>query len=277
MKKWLYRIIGLALILGSLFGLLLSASGIFFVWSTKPSVINRVEYELNLLERTLGATDELFQVIDDSLANAEESLLTIESVSLNLATTLNDSIPMMESIADIIGDDLSIVMQDVQASLVSLQTSAKLIDDTLVLISSIPFVGARYTPDVPVYVSIGQVSQSLAPLAETFLEVQADLDATTANVGQIRTEVENLSTQIQSFGDNIDQAQLVMEEYQVIVGEAELEVVEMQEKLNQAINLIAIGITLLMLWLAIAQVALFTQGLEIFNQGHRFFRHPLDI
>ena len=269
MKVWLYRILGSILILGAVFGFLVSVGGLVYLWMVKPEIEQQVERGVNLLSRTIDATDALLQVVDDSLGQAETSLDGIEIVIDELAGTISETAPIIYSVADILGQDVVTVIQDTQAALVSAEASAGVIDNTLQLITAItslnPFQRTpAYAPEVPLQDSLAMMSASLESLPSSLADVETGLDITAMNLGDLQLTVMELSGNIGEIRTSLGQAQAVVGEYQVIIEEARTGVSTLEARLKDLINVVVWGTTMLLIWLGIAQIGLFTQGLELF-------------
>lgn len=276
MHKWIFNLIGITLILGAIFGLILCISGLAVVWLGKPAIYHRISNDLDLLNRTLNSTETLLQTIDSSLKQVEDDRLILESAIEDLTAVVKDITPTIDTIANLIGEDYLNLVKNTHDSLASIQSSAQAIDNTLNLISSIPIFGAYYAPDIPIQTTIGYMMQALEPLPPKLIEIQDSLKNNEKNIKNLSTNLEQLSQNIIELGDNLTQARQTIQEYQTIIDEAKKEVEDWQENIGLWLNVVASIVTIFILWMFVVQITIFTQGMEIYNQNNRFYRHPLD-
>jgi hypothetical protein len=102
------------------------------------------------LETTLGATGNALTVADQSLTQASQVILTLGSTIDTTSKTVNDSIPMMDTLGNVITQQLPTTIETAQTSLQAAQSSARVVDSTLSLITAIPFISnQQYQPEAP--------------------------------------------------------------------------------------------------------------------------------
>ncbi len=94
------------------------------------------------------------------------NILTIETTIDNLDETLISVSDSLDTSAVLLGDDLRQTIMETQTALSSASTSAKIIDNTLVFLASVPFIGVEYQPDVPLHTSLEQVAANLDDIPE---------------------------------------------------------------------------------------------------------------
>ena len=103
-----------------------------------------------------------------------------------MGKSMDDSGGLIRSTADLVGVEMVGFVNNTQTSLTSVQSSARVVDDFLGLLSSLPLIGARYKPDVPLEDSIALVKTSMDPLPDSLLKIRRDLDVSAANVATLK-------------------------------------------------------------------------------------------
>jgi len=276
MKKLAFRIIGAMILLCAIFGILFSLAGISATWLGKSAVQSRLIKDLAMLDRTLSSTADLLQTIDESLEKLEEGRSMLESSIQLLSDAIDEINPMVTSLSDLIGKDYYDIVTSTQSSLKSLQASAQMVDNTLSLVSRLPFIGGSYAPDEPIHTTIGNMIQALETVPPKLTEIGTSLEESTTDLQNLSSELDQFSENLSQLDVNISQARQTIKDYQVILDEAKNEVEDITENIASWLNLVAMAVSLFFFWMLVVQVAVFTQGMEIYNQRDRFYKHPLD-
>lgn len=258
------RLTGVIFVVGALFGLLISIGGLYALWSTRESATGSIFEMVELTGQALDATRATIGVVNNSLDQAAQNLSLIRDIADDVAGTLNDSHDLIESTAGLIGNDMVGFVNDTQTSLASVETSARLVDDTLRVISSIPLIGPRYRPEVPLQESVAQVSDSLAPLPGSFETISRQLDVSAAHVATVRFEIETLAEQVDEIDQSITQAKEVVDDYSDVLDGMQARYDKAAGDLPLALDIIYIGLTTLLIWIFITQLGLLIHGLEMF-------------
>ena len=260
------RLTGFVLILGAILGFIISLSGLVFVWASQATISGQVSDTLETLDQTVQATTEMLAVVDQSLEQAETNINLIETSISNVSLTIESTAEMATSVSGLVGEEFTQVVTDTQTALVSVEGSAKLIDDTLRIVSAVPFIGARYQPDVPLQTSIAQVSENLEELTPSLTAIQTDLLTTAESLGQIRVGLDELSTSIGEIETSIASARSVLEQYIHLVSELNEDISQLESNLPRWLQIFTWGTTLGLIWLMIAQIGLLLQGLAFLSR-----------
>jgi len=263
MKKLIYRMTGVFLIIAAVLGWGVSVGGVVLVWRVKPSAEAALISSVDLLDRSLNITNDLLGVADTSLEQAETSIVLLGSTIDNVADTLQTTSEMTASIADIFGDSLGDVVLQTRKALGTMQTSAKLIDDTLGFISAIPFMRVNYDPDTPLAASVTEISDSLDPLPENLNAVEADMKSTSANLGSMDENISSLQESIVGTQKNLRDARGIVQSYKQILEETQQKIANFKDNLPLWLGILVWGLTIFFVWLVIAQAGLLMQGLEM--------------
>jgi uncharacterized protein YoxC len=260
MNKVWKRLAGTALLAGAVIGILLSAAGLGFVWIGAPWVETKLSGLLNLTGRTLDTTQTGLAVISNSLDQSQKTVQLMGATASDISASIDQTVPMVQSTANLAGKDMTGIIKSTQNSLASAQTSARLVDDTLNLITSLPLIGQRYSPNASLSDSIGQISKSLDGLPGSLADLQQNMNASADNLQTIREKVQNLSADIHGMDTSLGEAKLVVQSYQAQVTELQTDLGKARQSLPAAIITAKIVGSLFFIWLALAQLGLALQG-----------------
>jgi len=260
MKRTNSRFIGAVLLLGAGIGIVISLLGLVGVWTAAPKVETAVVKTIERVSESLTTTQEGLDVIAESMQQASDTLLIMETVASEMALSVDQTIPMVDRAGTLVGEHMTEIVQETQTSLDAAQSSAKLVDDTLGLITSLPIIGRRYAPANSLSSSISGVSQSLDELPSSFLELQANLKIASSNLKTMQDQVQALGVNLKNISGSMEKAQVVVEDYQEQVSGLEADLKTFQEQVPSWLTGLKWGLTLFFLWLGIAQLGLFLQG-----------------
>ena len=152
-------------------------------------------------------------------------------------------------------------VNNTQTSLTSVQSSARVVDDFLGLLSSLPLIGARYKPDVPLEDSIALVKTSMDPLPNSLLKIQRDLDVAAANVATLKIEMDALAKQVGAIEESLSQARKMVDEYRAILSDVQTRYDRFQARLPVAITITYLGLTGLLTWILMTQIGMLINGI----------------
>lgn len=269
MKKIVYAVTGFSFSLAAALGIIVSILGIVFVWRQVPGTTERLVDTAIFAQRALDSTENLLVVVDSTLAEAEDNIALIADAARDVAETLEQTSTITTTVADAVGDEFTSVVDKTQTALGALESSAKLVDDTLSFISSIPLLGAKYSNKTPLYSSVVEINESLDEMPKTLQTLQDNLDSTAEAFTVLNDSVGVLADSVAEIKTSLADAGEVVNEYQVLVDEAQLKTANAIEKLPRWVRWTAIGLTVLLVWLIVIQAGLLMFGTEIagFKRG----------
>lgn len=265
--RGIYGLLGVLMILVAIIGMAASGFGLYFTWNNIPQINASVLSGTKLLHDTIGATDNLLTVVTDTLGTAGTSLGAIEITMEDLATTMQTTADATNSVGILVGDDLSNVIEETQASLVSTAESAKMIDDFLRLVSAFPLLGAKYDPAESLNVSIEKIGTSLDPLPKSLVNVKVDMTDTSKNLETVKADIEDLNVAIAGINTNLEDAKKVSTDYKVILAQLDDGLTGMENNLPNILKMVAYAITGLLVWLLFTQLAMLVQGFELLERA----------
>jgi len=263
MKKFLARGLGVVLILTAVLGLLLSAGGVVWAWRYRPALTDRVLKGIEKIHNLAVTTNDGLVVVADALQKAKDNVVQLKTTSESVSAALTATTPVVKDVGTLVGVDMVTVVDKTRASLDSAATSARLIDDTLGIISALPLIGARYKPDVPLGVSISEISLSLAGLPDQLTKVQGQLEKTSSNLEMVAYDLQTLSGNLDQIDANLDQARLVVVRYQSNFKELQEWLDDIRQRLPVFSRNLGIALTVFCVWLALSQLGLLVQGVQL--------------
>jgi methyl-accepting chemotaxis protein len=275
-SKISYTTLGKILIVLSSLGLIFSIAGIILSWVIKPGFQQSLSEISESIEDALTNTDQGLIVLDSALENVNANLEIIISTFDNLDGTLNGISSSMESSAALVGDDLRQTLIETQVALSSAATSAELIDRTLSIITAIPFLGAKYQPEVPLHTSLDSVASSMDDIPESLETMEISLSDTSKGLILLNDNLSELSNDMSKFETDLEDAQDILVEYRKIIGDTESQVRTFNKNLPRNLILVNLFITAILFSLGIAQLITLFQGIA-FIEGEKRVVNLADI
>lgn len=267
MKSIFRMAAGGLLITAALLGLVTGGAGLVLFWRFESQAVRSLDEGAGLLDRTLTASGELIHIISGILDDSTASVALIEKTMQNAAEAMKSSAKMTESVGEMFEGELSLVVEKTQQSISGVQSSAKVIDGTLRILSAVPFLGVGYKPEVPLQDSIAEVSESLEPVPGSLKTVGADMATMAKDIGGMEPGLKDLATQLGDIRTELESSKSILKEYSDILAELQNRLGQIRRSLPVAVRVVAWGVTLLLIWLMIAQIGLLTQGFELIQRG----------
>jgi hypothetical protein len=251
------------LLAGALIGMLLSIAGLVLTWVEAPRLQAGIGGWIDRGSQTLTTTQTGLAVLSTSLDQTQQAIRSMETTAADAAAAIDQTVPMVQSTAGLVGTDMTGIIKQTQTSLDSAKTSARFVDDTLGFISSLPLIGKRYTPAQSLSDSIDQVSKSLSGLPGSLSSLQSNLNTSADNLTTVRNQVQALSGELSQMDVSAGEAKGVVEEYKAQASAMQDSLAQARKDLPAAITAIEIGASLFFLWLAVAQIGLYFQGVDL--------------
>ena len=263
----LTRIIGYIFLITAIVGVSFCILAIVNIWQIKEPVYENLTSSLNLADDTLSATADALTLVDEALINASLNITTLEKTIKATSRAVGDTTPIIDSVSSLADEDLPNTILTVQTALDSAQSSAKLIESALSIITAIPFVpGDPYDPPVPLHEALGQASGSLEPLYDSMTEINDSLKTSRGNLILIQAELNIMARHINELNTTLYSAQSVLTQYQDVVSNLQERLVNFETKLPTWLNFTAWATSIFFVWLSILQFGLFMQGMDLIKR-----------
>lgn len=265
--SWFSRLTGFSLILAAIAGIVLSIWGLVSIWRIKGPFTAQAQADLALLQATLSATENGLAAAGETLISTQESVRSLISTLDTVADSIEDTTPVIESLSRLIDADLPATILSTRRSIVAAQVSARLIDDILGSLTSIPLLNLnRYAPQVPLNVALAQVAESLGEIPGSLYEMEDGMEATRRNVVLIEIQTRDIGYQVNLLNLSLGEAEDVIASYQTVLNELVNRTAYIQANLTRWINSTVTFLTVVLIWLAVTQLGLLTQGLEMIRR-----------
>ena len=258
------RILGLVMVVIAVASLLLSAAGLLGIWAARSAAIDAAESTASVVSDTLATTKSALAVAGQELTAARSVLSDTKDTALSVAKMITGSQPALLSVADLLEKDAPQAMTNVQTTLKSAQSTAKIIEDVLTALSNIKILGFSlpYKPDVTLNASLGNIMQSLDPLPGSFKQVGAQLRLVQKDLPATALSLTHMAGALDQAQAGLVDAQKVLAEYTVEVDQVQVLVQSALDSLPGALTAMALAVTFALLWLVVVQIMVLVKGLE---------------
>lgn len=254
------RKIGFVLSGFAILGMLFSLLGTAGVWIVRPSLTRSVASVLDLSNNTLVTTQSAIAVLSGSLDQAEQDLGLIQSSLETLSGSMEDISASLTTSGNLIGDNLSLTVTEVQVALVSAAASAEFIDDTLAFIAAIPLIGADYQPETSLHLSLGKVAENLEDVPDSLAALETTLVSAADSLEEFSADLAILSADLETALEDLGDAESILAEYDGILTEAISKVEPVQTRLNLYSVLTSMFLSGVLLWLGVALFSVYLQA-----------------
>lgn len=248
------------IIILSAIGLLFSLAGIILIWVLKPNFVNGAFSITDIFLNVLTTTDDGLIILDSTLENATDDLAIIQTSFVTLDSTFENVATSLENSSNLIGDDLRLTVIDSQTALASAASSAEIIDKTLSFIAAIPFLGADYQPEVPLHTSLTQVAGTLNTVPASLDEIEKSLDDTAGSLLLTKSNLSGLADNINDLEKDLGNAQVVLSNYRQIVAKALEKMSSFSDNFSRYLTILLLIFSGILFWLGVAQANILLQA-----------------
>lgn len=261
MHPFLRRVIGVTLIIAAILGLLFSVVGIVAVWVMEPRIESSLNHALAIGGSVLDTSAEALSIADKTLSTTISSMDSLKGAVESASNTFDQISPLADTLSKLSKDTLPGTLKAAQTSLNSAAESAKVIDNVLGALNSIPFMPkGLYNPKVPLHESLGSVANSLNDYLGSLETTQKSLADVTGSLSGIQAQLNGMATQIGNIGTSMKDAQGVVQKYQALIKITQERLNWLKSHLETILIVLAAVTTLILLWAMVVQLALFVQG-----------------
>jgi polyhydroxyalkanoate synthesis regulator phasin len=262
MRVFSKKATGVAMILLSAIGFLLSIFFCVQTWRYRLPVTNQLQSGLETTSAILQTTDDGLGVIDEVVKNVYTSTQMLNDATNALGKAMLSTGQFMDSAGTFVGQDLVNTITNTQEALNSAQASAAVIDDVLTSLSSLPLIGFSYQPSIPLNTALGNVSSSLNPVQQSLKQFQANLETTQSDMQLVSEQIMSLETQILTINQNLAQAETTIADYRSQVNSLISSIDKAKSSLPGWITTVVGIITLIIAWLVLIQIGTLLQGIS---------------
>lgn len=267
-RRLLMRIVGIALIVAGIAGLIFCAAGLVFLVRIEQQVETSLTEQLEGIDGALTVTANGLSVAETSLEKATEAVVSLEETMVRLGETVGHSAPLLDIATNVIGKELPEAIESTQETLAAVADSAKLVDDILTLVTSIRLLGLEaYRPDVQLNEGVLTVAKSLDRMPGLLSTAQDGLDTAKDDLQEVEGDFATMAENIGAIATDLEDAQSVLVQYREIVSDLQDMVSSARQSLPTWLRMFQIGMSLILIWLGVAQLGLLAQGWDLIGRS----------
>ena len=259
------KVFGLSLIIFAVIGLLFSVFALVQVWRFRLPVANRIYDGLVFSEKVVNTSISGLNVIDSSLTNMRKSMSSMESTTLIMAQSMQDTSDLIGSFSTLFKGDLKDTLENTKLSVVAAQSSALIIDNLLYGLSRIPLLGIVYDPPKPLNQALNEISSTLKDMPQSMEDISSNLSDSNSNILSLKDGIDEIAGSIANFQTDLSSAQGVINDYLKDLTDIQASLVNAQQKIFNWSIWIAIIFSILIVLIGVTQVATVLQGYEMMN------------
>ena len=219
------------------------------------------------LQQTLTTTNDGLKLITESMHDVEASFDELQSSLNTLETSVAGLSPFLTDLSKLIGTDMSAIASEGATTLKSASESSKLIDSTLQLLARIPFLRLDYVPEVPLHVTLENLSGDISSLSPLLADITGDLQQSAGDIEQLGKDVGALSVQTAKIKTSFADAGPILESYQKILTEFLADTESIFVNLPQYVNIACFALAAFGLWAFLTQLIRLLEGVEALKSG----------
>jgi hypothetical protein len=270
MQGFLTRLVGIALLLAGILGLVFAVAALVVVAQVQANMEGSIQQQLTLVDRALTATSDGLAIADTSLSQTVQTVGSLQGTIAGIGDTLSGSIPTLDAVAKLLGEDLPNTIEATQSTLSSAAASAQSVDGILKVLSALPFSSTEaYDPEVTLSAGLADVAASLNGIPESLRATQEGLAATSQSLSGVQGDFGAVASGIGAIGTSIESSRSVVSQYGGVLSDLRSMLGSVQASLGTWLGWARLGLSFLLVWLGIAQLALITQGLELIGRARR--------
>jgi len=259
------KFLGSILMLTGILGIILSLSIITATWLIRDPIQNFLSNSYETIDSAILTTKDGLTLIDGALSETEQNLTTVSSSLTALTDSLSNLSQVSSDSGQLIGINFVDIINNAQSSLDSSAGAAKLIDDTLNVLSSIPLLGLDFRPKVPLHTSLSNLSADFNLLPDNLKTIESSLIEISLNVDELKLSVESMNTQIIDIRSQIDPAKDIITSYQQTIDQMSTTIDRLQTSTAKWLTILAVVISCFMVWLLLIQISPLIQAHELLH------------
>lgn len=255
MQRILFRVSKILLSISILLGILGAVIALGLFWWQADNIRSACIEGVSVAQDTVKGTQLLLDSIDESLTILEAGLVHVQSATQNVADVLKSAEQISSDTGKVIGESMSDMVRNMQNGLQIVETSARVIDDTLGLLSAIGLVD-KNPQDSNLQESVSGLSTSLEDLPDLFGQVQTNLMTSSTDLDSLQQDVADLISDLDQIQEQIGDTHQVVIEYQQKADKIAQMLGWLEKNLPVGLTIAAWVITFTLGWLILSLSAL---------------------
>lgn len=258
------RQLGFLFVIVAVAGIIFSVISLVEIWSYEQVVTQTIVDNLALVDQALNATQDGLTVVNDVAETTKSDVTSLQTATHALALAIHDMGSTFDSLSTLASKDFPASISATQKSLKAAQSSALLIDNTLTVLTSIPFFSptSSYKPEVPLHTALADVSTSLDSLPASLATIDKSLDDGKANLAVVEVQLNRISDTTKEMNRALGNAQTTIAHYQAVTKEVKVRLETLRLAAPAWIKTIVWILSFILVWVLISQLGLGLQGLD---------------
>ncbi len=269
MYRWIVRSMAVLLILTALTGIGLSVSSIVIVHQARPLATAWGMKQMDTAQNTLSLLDEVLSILEDTLHTADTSLQSVNETLKVSAQTLGDTQPILSETQTLLDEQIPRTITETQAALYTAQQGVGIIEQTLRVITLIPFMpGEPYQPQTSLSDSLGQIAWTLGQIPQSTANLSDGIQISKASLATLQINLLSISLQLDDIQENLQGVLDTLPQYHQTIAAQQAQITWLSQQFPKWINWLSAVLTVFLVWLGLTQVGLLLQGVDWWQRGN---------
>ncbi|MGI6250465.1 MAG: hypothetical protein ACOYKD_03780 [Anaerolineaceae bacterium] len=214
------------------------------------------------LQMTTKKTNDSLKDFSAWLEQSDSIFSSLNEMGDSLNGAISSLPPVLDNMAELMGDNLVELSNQSQIALESAAQSSALYDNTLDLLSRVPFLNLNYKPEIPLQTSLNNLAEKVSEIPVLLLTIQSNLESSANELDGFSKDTSDLKSHLDSLDDLVFSTKPLIDTY---LEQTEKLCVTLQEKSTTLTR----KIWLLTLLLALICLYWFSkQLLRVLNLSH---------
>jgi hypothetical protein len=259
------RAIGRSMIGIGIAGIVTAVVGVIVGQVLVDQVTDSVDDSLVLTSQALTAVDDSIEVTATMVDTVQAGLESVQATMQTVRSSLDVAATATADGAAFIGGTLPDAIDAVNEVLPTIESVAGSIDDTLQLLSNVPF-GPDYDPVQPFDESIGDLRAAIAPLPDQLEALSGDFDDLSAASREMVDEVAGLEASVEALSSQLDDVALLLDRYTSTTQEAQRIAASSRDDLSTSTSLVRWLLVLAAVVFALGQIVPIWLGITLLRE-----------
>jgi hypothetical protein len=273
------RIIGFVMLVVALIGILISIAGTYIGFQFVDSIGAALDQTLTIASDALGTTSETLSLTKRTVEQAEEGLGTVVTTAENLATTIDETRPLLDQVTTVATGSVPDSLAAVEDTIPNLVEVAGAIDNTLQALEAFQFsrsvlgvdfafdLGIEYQPEQRFDESVALIGVGLEGVPESLRDLQSDLDVANKNLATISENILTISGDLAAINSSVADLPALVQDYVNLIDETNAMLLRAKTSVNQQLQNVKIGVIVLFVWFGLNQIVPLFLGLDLLADG----------
>jgi chromosome segregation ATPase len=262
------RILITAWLVISLAGIVASIYGIVQIWVLRPAVTETSTALLTDGVNVLGSTEEAIQIINQALNNIASSLNDLESSTVLIKESINNTADMSSTFKILLEEDFTVMAKNTLIALRSSEQSATVIDATLEALSKVPFFGIPYDPKTSLSFALGEIAAEMEDMPQILGQLSASMDSTASNLVSLKTQITDVEDNLSDMQVTMDEALDLTTDYRTYAKDAKANLETLQTNAGRWITNLSIALSIFCLILISSLIGAIIHARNLLKQSN---------